>query len=87
MSKSTKTLDENIKVFISMADELNEHYNNKYILIYDGQFIDSFDTFNNAAQVAVRRFGEGPYLIRQVGAPSEMPLPASIAYQPCYDNN
>ena len=87
MNQNIKTLDENIKVFMSMKDELTKHHYSKFVLIYDGEYIDSFDTFNNAAQEAVTRFGEGPYLIRQVGMPDTMSIPASIAYQPYYDNS
>ena len=86
MNDKIYTLEDNISAFKSMIGDLTKNHNNKYVLIYNGDFIDSFDNFNNAAQEAIRRFGKGPYLIRQVGAPNEIPLPASVAYQVCRDN-
>ena len=79
---SAKTLDENIEAFVSMSEKLNADYPNKYVLFYDGNFCGSYDNLNNAAEDAIKNFGKGPYLIRQVGAPTEMPMPASIAYRP-----
>ena len=38
-----------------------------------------FDDFEATAEEAVRRFGRGPYLIRQVAAPP-VTLPASVMY-------
>ena len=82
MTMSVKTLDENIQVFMSMSEKLEADYPNKVVLFYDGKFRGSYDDINNAAIDAVKNFGKGPYLIRQVGAPTEMPMPASIAYKP-----
>ena len=87
MTKATYTLDDNIQAFLDMSDELNKHHAGKFILIYESKFIASYDTFDNAAKEAVKRFGRGPYLIRQVGAPTEMPMPASVAHRPLYAHN
>jgi len=61
--------------------ELEAKYMGKWILIYDGKLIGVFDSIQAAADVAVQRFGRGPYLIKQVGAPS-VTLPASFMYHP-----
>ena len=82
MTKTPRTLDYNIRTFDNMSDELNQHHAGKFVLVYDGNFIASYDNFDNAAKEAVKRFGRGPYLIRQVGAPTGMPMPASVAYKP-----
>lgn len=87
MTNSRHLLDDNIKTFNNMSDELNQHHAGKFVLIYDGEFIASYDNFDNAAREAVKRFGRGPYLIRQVGAPTEMPMPASVAYRPIHAHN
>lgn len=73
----TKTLEENIAAYESKSAELEAHHKGKFALIYDGEFIDSFDNFHNAAIQAVERFGKGPYLIRQVGA-APLRMPASV---------
>ena len=87
MTKSTHILDDNIKTFINMSDQLNQHHAGKFVLIYNSNFIASYDNFDNAAREAIKQFGRGPYLIRQVGAPTEMPMPASVAYRPIHANH
>ena len=87
MTKSPSSLNDNIKAFINMSEELNQHYAGKFVIIYDGNFVASYDSFDNAARAAIERYGKGPYLIRQIGAPTEMPMPASIAYRPLYAQN
>ena len=87
MTKTPQTLDGNIKAFIDMSEELNQHHAGKFVLVYDGNFVASYDSFDNAARAAVERYGRGPYLIRQVGAPTEMPMPASVAYRPVHAHN
>jgi hypothetical protein len=51
----------------------------KWVLIRDSEFVGTFDTFDVAAKEAVRRFGRGPFLIREIGAP-DVTLPASVVY-------
>ena len=75
-------LQENIKAFEAMLTTLEEHHLHKYVVFHEGAFIGAYDTFRTAAREAVRRFGSGPYLIRQVGAARSMPMPASVAFQP-----
>ena len=41
------------------------------------EFVGVYATFAAAGRVAVRRFGRGPYLIREIGAPPLI-LPASV---------
>ena len=87
MTNATHILDDNIKTFNNMSDELNLHHAGKFVLIYNSNFVASYDSFDNAAKDAVKKFGRGPYLIRQVGAPTEMPMPASVAYRPIHAHN
>ena len=75
-------LRQNIEAFDGRAEWLAEHHNGKYVIFHESTFVDSFDTFDAAAREAIRRFGQGPYLIRQVGRPREFPVPASVAYSP-----
>ena len=84
MNSTPHILDNDIKKFCEMSDELNQYHADKFILVFEGRFISSFDTFDNAARYAVKNFGKGPYLIRQVGAPTEMSMPASVKYRPHY---
>ena len=74
-------LDNDIAAFELMKDQLLVNHNGKFVVIHHGELAGSFDTFDSAAKAAVSRF-EPPYLIRQVGASQEMPMPASVAYRP-----
>ena len=75
-------LKANIEAFEAQREDLEKHYKGKHVLFHGGKFVNAFDTFHNAAEDAVRRFGTDTFLIRQVSAPTEMPIPASLAYGP-----
>lgn len=76
-------LRRDMEAFDGQADWLLEHHNGKFVIFHETTFVDSFDTFDAAAREAISRFGQGPYLIRQVGGrPREFPMPASVAYRP-----
>ncbi len=74
-------LDRELEAFENMKPELETHHLRKWVVIRGAELVGSFDTLNTAATEAVRRFGRGPYLIRQVGAPPAS-LPASVLYRP-----
>jgi hypothetical protein len=78
--------DENIAAYEKLKPELEAEHMGKWVLIYDTKLVSIFDTFESAAEEAVRKFGTGPYLIRQVGAPP-VTLPASVMYYPNYGSN
>jgi hypothetical protein len=61
--------------------ELEAHHRGKFVVFHGEEFVGAYDTLDAAATEAVRRFGRGPYLIRQVGAPP-MVLPASVMLRP-----
>jgi hypothetical protein len=73
-------LEQEIKTYQSRLEELEQYYPGKFVVIQGEDLIGAFDTFQNAAAEAVRRFGRGPYLIRQVGAPPPE-VPVSWLYQ------
>ena len=72
-------INKEIEFFESIKNDLELKYTGKWILIQNQKLIDNYDTFEKAAEDAVRLFGRGPYLIRQVG---KLPfvLPASVAF-------
>ena len=41
----------------------------KWAVIHGETFVGAFPTFDDALQEAVRCYGRGPYLIREIGAP------------------
>ncbi len=78
-------LDQELQAYEAMKANLEEHHTGKWVVIHDGELVDAFDTLDAAATEAVRRFGRGPYLIRQVGAPP-VSLPASVLYRPVHEH-
>ena len=58
--------EKNIEAYEAMRETLEEHHLYKFVVFHDAEFIDSFDSLDDAAGEAVYRFGQGPYLIRQV---------------------
>ncbi len=73
-------LTKDLKKYKSMQAELEAKYMGKWVLIHNETLINTYNSFETAAEDAVARFGRGPYLIRQVGAPPIV-LPASLMYQ------
>lgn len=74
-------LSAEVAAFDAQKAELEERYDGKWVVFHHGDLIGSFDTLNAAAAEALRRFGLGPYLIREVGAPP-LSLPASVMFRP-----
>ena len=73
-------LKRDIAAFEEAQNDLEAAAMGKWVLVHDAVVIDTFDTFEAAAERAVGDFGAGPYLIRQVGS-SSVSLPASVMYQ------
>lgn len=73
-------LEAEIRAYEARREELEKYYRGKFIVMRDGELVGAYDSIDAAAAEAVRRFGRGPYLIRQVGAPPTT-LPASVMYR------
>ena len=73
----------NIAAYEAMQQELEEKHMGKWVLFHSNELSGVYGTFESAAEDAVKRFGRGPYLIRQVGSQS-VTLPASVMFRPVY---
>ena len=73
------SIDKQIEAYEKMKTDLEAKFMGKWVLIHDLKLIDNYESFELAAQDAVKKFGSGPYLIRQVGAPP-ITLPASVMF-------
>lgn len=73
------SLEENIEAYEKQLDDLKEHYKGKYVVFHNGERVGSFDDFDTAAREAIRLFGDGPYLIRQVGQ-EKVSLSSSVLF-------
>lgn len=76
----TDALDKEIAAYKLMEPELIKHHAGKFVVVHDEKLAGSYDNFETAANEAIKQFGKGPYLIRQVGAP-EVKIPASVAFR------
>lgn len=81
------TLRDEIAAYEQMQAELETEHNGSWVLIRDGKLQGVFDDFEATAEDAVKRFGRGPYLIRQVGS-GPVVLPAStMLFRPAHGQN
>jgi hypothetical protein len=79
-------LRDEIAAYDAMRADLEASHLGKFALVHDRALVGAYDSFDAAARDAVHRFGRGPYLIRQIGAPP-VTLPASVMYHPIHDND
>lgn len=79
-------LDTEIAAFEVARDDLERSHMGKWVVFHGPELVGIFENFEVAAENAVQKFGRGPYLIRQVGAPP-VTLPASVMYSPVYGDN
>ena len=86
MTDKTPSVRDDISAYEEMQAELEAAHLGKWALIYERELIAIFDTFDDAAQHAVAKFGRGPYLIRKIGSHS-VTLPASVMYGPFHAVN
>ena len=63
----TEPLEQEIATFERELDRLTREHAGKFVLVHGEEIVDAFDTFENAADAGLARFGAGPFLIRQVG--------------------
>ena len=75
-------LEAEISAYEEMKQELEANHTGKWVLFHDRKLISLYGSFAAAAEDAVRRFGRGPYLIRNVGAPPVV-MPAAVMYPLC----
>jgi hypothetical protein len=72
-------IDVELAAYDAMREKLETEHMTKWVVIHDEELVGVYDSFEAAAEDAVGKFGRGPYLIRQVGAPP-VALPASVMF-------
>src|SRR5258706_11633599 len=70
-------LERELGEFEARRNEFEAEYLGKWIVLRNTDLVGVFADFEAAAADAVTKFGRGPYLIRQVGAPPVV-LPISV---------
>jgi hypothetical protein len=76
-------LKDDIAAYDAMKADLEAKSLGKWVVVHERKLIGTYESFDAAAKDAVHRFGRGPYLIRQVGAPP-ISMPASVMYHPVH---
>lgn len=74
-------IQDEIDAFERLRPGLEADHLGEWALVHQGELIGLYGSFEEAAADAVRRFGSGPFLIRQIGA-EPITLPASVMYRP-----
>lgn len=63
------TLDIELAAYRSQLFDLESQFFGKWVVFHGEERVGIFEAFEAAANEAVQRFGRGPYLIRNIGAP------------------
>jgi len=75
-------LEKEIAAFEAQKADLMKNHMGKFVVFKDENLISAYDTFDTAAQEAIKKFGKGPFLIRQVTELDKpMTMPSSVAYR------
>jgi len=77
------TLAKEISAYERMRNDLESEHFGEWVVIHDEQLIGAYESFELAADDATKKFGRGPYLIREVGG-RPVSLPASVLYRPVH---
>lgn len=76
-------LTKEIATYERMRNDLEVEHLGEWVVVRDEELVGTYESVEKAAEDAVQRFGRGPYLIRQVGAPP-LVLPAVVQYRPVH---
>lgn len=74
-------LDKQIAAYDSERERLERDYHGRWVVFRDEALVGDYASYEDAITVAMHKYGRGPYLIRQVGAPP-LRLPASVMFRP-----
>ena len=67
-----ETLKDELRTFESRRDELLGTSLGRWVLIHDGELVGAFETQADAINIGYQRFGNVPFLVKQV-VPVEVP--------------
>ena len=69
-----------IAAYDEMRTELEAEHLGKWVIVRNRELVDIYETFEEAAEAAIARFGRGPYHIREVGDERVLQLPPAVAF-------
>ena len=68
MGANVDLLAEEQAFYDQNSNKLLMQYPNRHLLMHGAQLIGDFESLDEAVKEGVRRFGRGPFLVRQAGA-------------------
>lgn len=71
-------LKPDLDAFEACREGLETDHGGQFVVFHAASFEGAYDSFDEAAKDAVTRFGDAPFLIRQVGADREVSLPFAV---------
>ena len=74
-------LEQEIAAYERARPLLEAEHRMQWVVFRGTAHVGTYPSFQEAAEDAIQKFGRGPYLIRQVGAPP-IRLPSSAQYRP-----
>ena len=72
-------LDTELQTLKKHQAHLEQEHAGKFVLIHGHEVVNTFDSFENAAWEGRRQFGDGPFLIREIGI-NEIRLSPAVVY-------
>ena len=72
-------IDDEIAAYEAMQAALESEHMGEWVMMRERKLVGLYPTAEAASAEAIKLFGRGPYLIRQVGAPP-LRLPVSVIY-------
>ena len=79
-SQPSFTLKADITAYEEMRDVLETNHLGKWVVFHQEEFVGAYESLAFAAYDAVQRFGDHPFLIRQVGEGVPVRLPSFVQY-------
>lgn len=76
-------LHNDIAAYEKARARLEAEHRGDWAVFHSGAFVGVYPDFEEAAGVAVDRFGDGPYLIRHVGV-EKIPLSSTMVFRPTH---
>jgi hypothetical protein len=65
-------LEKELALFETKKAELLKTHEGKFALIHGDQFVDAFDTAENAYDEGVKQFGKEPFLVKKISPDPEV---------------
>lgn len=65
-------LEKELALFEAKKAELLQTHQGKFALIHGDEFVDAFDSAENAYDVGVQKFGKEPFLVKKISPELEV---------------